>query len=46
MSLREVEKHRCIAACGDEAAGWRLGLETILLEMFLALDAADAILSI
>jgi hypothetical protein len=46
MSLREVEKHSRIAACGDEAAGWRLGLEAILPEMFSAVDAADAILSI
>jgi hypothetical protein len=46
MSLREVEKHCRIAACGDEAAGWRMGLEAILFEMFSAVDATDAILSI
>ena len=46
VSLHEVEKHCRIAACGDEAAGWRFGLEAIFLEMFSAVDAADAILPI
>jgi hypothetical protein len=45
MSLGEVETHRCIAACGHEAAGRRVGPETMRLEKSSALNAADAILS-
>ena len=46
VSLGEVKKHRCIAACGDEATGWRLRLQTIRPEMSFAFDKPNAILSI